>query len=389
MATQPMIPLAVPDLTGNEANYLQECIDSTFVSSVGPFVDRFEEALLEASGATHAVATSTGTAGLHLALTALGVGRDDLVILPSLTFIASANAISYCGATPWLMDVSSDSWNLDVNLLETSLRQATHRSGAEVIHTSSGRRVAAILPVYALGLPADMNRIMEIAHDWNLPVVADAAAALGSIYHGKKVGNVGADLTVFSFNGNKTVTTGGGGGVIGEREKLMKLIRHLSTTAREGDGYDHDRIGFNYRMTNVQAALGCAQLERLPQLLGAKREISRRYEEGFLSHSRLVNFPAPEGIQSACWFSGVYVPGLDYSSMGLLKNGLLEDGIAVRYFWKPVHLQTPYQTAPTTRQTVSESLWYQILTLPCSTNLSKEDQEHVISSVIKRMAEFE
>lgn len=378
-----MIPLAIPDLTGNEGKYLQECVDSTFVSSVGPFVDRFEKELAKATKAPFAVATASGTSGLHVALTALGVGRDDLVILPSLTFIASANAIAYCGATPWLLDVDPACWTLDANLLETQIKQETKRQGNTLIHTATGRRVAAILPVYTLGLPADMPRIVAVARTFGLPVVADAAAALGCDIGGKAVGALGADLTVFSFNGNKTVTTGGGGAVIGENPALLQRVRHLSTTARQGEGYDHDHIGFNYRMTNLQAAVGCAQLERLTHFLEAKRAIQKRYEAAFDSYDRLGNFPSPAGFNSACWFSGTVISEGDEDEMMSLFAGLRQDGIASRSFWKPIHLQKPYRQAPTTPQPVSESLWFRILVLPCSTGLTASDQAHVISSVQK------
>ncbi|MBF0161015.1 MAG: aminotransferase class I/II-fold pyridoxal phosphate-dependent enzyme [Magnetococcales bacterium] len=383
-----MIPLAVPDLTGNEGCYLQECIDSTFVSSVGPFVGRFETAVAQAAGAPHAVATASGTAGLHVALTALGVGRDDLVILPSLTFIASANAIAYCGATPWLLDVAAESWTLDADLLERVLQDQTIRQGEHLVHRESGRRLAAILPVYTLGLPAHMERIVAIARAYRLPVVADAAAALGSTAQGRAVADLGADLTVFSFNGNKTVTAGGGGAVVGTDAELMQLVRHLTTTARQGDNYDHDRIGFNYRLTNIQAAVGCAQLERLHAFVEAKRRIHARYAVAFQASPRLQPFPAPAGFASACWLSGTVVTGLEPAEMATLLDGLRQEGVGARSFWKPIHLQAPYRQAPRTAQPVSESLWFRIVTLPCSTGLTEHEQDSVIAAVKKRLADF-
>ncbi|MEO5340320.1 MAG: aminotransferase class I/II-fold pyridoxal phosphate-dependent enzyme [Magnetococcus sp. MYC-9] len=381
-----MIPLAVPDLTGNEGRYLQECIDSGFVSSVGPFVARFEAAVATAAGASHAVATASGTAGLHVALTALGVGRDDLVLLPSLTFIASANAIAYCGATPWLLDVAADSWTLDAARLANALRNETTRRGESTVHTASGRRVAAILPVYTLGLPAAMDQIVAVARAHQLPVVADAAAALGSAAYGRPVGALGADLTVFSFNGNKTVTSGGGGAVVGEDPALLQSVRHLSTTARRGENYEHDRIGFNYRMTNLQAAVGCAQLERLQGFVEAKRRIRARYDAAFLDHARLDPFPSPQGFESACWFSGAQVRELEPEGMESLLAGLRQRGVAARPFWKPVHRQAPYRQAPRGAQTVTDDLWFRILTLPCSTGLTEAEQAQVIEAVQQQLA---
>ena len=203
-----MIPLVVPNLNGREAEYLQQCIKTTFVSSIGPFVERFEGVVANATGVSQAVAVSSGTSGLHAALVAVGVGRDDLVVLPSFTFIASANAIAYCGASPWLFDVTEESWTLDPALLTKHFETETYQKNGRLIHKETGRRVAAVMPVYTFGMPADMDAIVKIANDYNLPVIADGAAALGATYKGRLSGNLGADLTIYSFNGNKTVTTG-------------------------------------------------------------------------------------------------------------------------------------------------------------------------------------
>jgi len=203
-----MIPLCVPNISGNEAKYLAECVSSTFVSTIGPFVARFETMVAEAAGTVGAVATSAGTTALHAALHAVGVRRDDLVICPSLTFIASANAISHAGATPWLFDVDPVSWTLDPQLLANELLNRTERRDGELFHTGTGRRVSAIVPVFTLGIPADMDPILATAREYGLKVVVDGAAALGAFYKGKPSGALGADLTMYSFNGNKTTTAG-------------------------------------------------------------------------------------------------------------------------------------------------------------------------------------
>jgi dTDP-4-amino-4,6-dideoxygalactose transaminase len=265
----------VPNLSGNEERYVVEAVRSGFVSSIGPFVGRFEAGLAAAAGGDEAVATCSGTTALHLALTTVGVGRDDLVIVPSLTFVATANAVHHCGAIPWLFDVDAASWTLDPRLLEATLAAETAIERGRCIHAASGRRVAAVLPVYTLGLPAAMREIGEIARRHRLAVVADAAAALGASYRGGPIGRL-ADLTAFSFNGNKTVTCGGGGALVGGDPELLRRARHLSTTARVGTEYEHDLPGFNYRMTNLEAAVGCAQLERLDALVAAKRAIDAR-----------------------------------------------------------------------------------------------------------------
>ena len=376
-----MIPLAVPHLAGNEARYLQECVDSNFVSSVGPFVERFEVLAAECSGASRAVAVSSGTAGLHAALLAVGVLPGDLVAVPSFTFIASANAVSHCGATPWLLDVTEGEWTLDPERLAEAFAGETRRDGDRLVHAASGRRVAAILPVHTLGAPADMNPILALARAYGVPVVADAAAALGSRYHGAPPGALGADLSVFSFNGNKTVTAGGGGAVVGTDAALCDRVRHLTTTGRSGDDYTHDVVAFNSRMTNLQAAVGCAQLERLDDLVAAKRRIAERYAEALRDAPGVALFPSAPWAESACWMSGVRVAGA-----GELARRLGERGIGARPFWKPIHLQPPYRDAPRTALPVSEAIWSEILTLPCSAGLATGDQETVIEALLGCLA---
>ncbi len=371
-----MIPLAAPHLAGNEARYLQECVDTNFVSSVGPFVDRFETLVAERAGAAHAVATNSGTAGLHAALLAAGVSRDELVVVPAFTFIATANAVSHCGAVPWLLDVTPTDWTLDPEQLARAFERETRRDGGSLVHAASGRRVAAVLPVHALGAPADMDPIVALARAQRVPVVADAAAALGSLYRGEPPGALGADLSVFSFNGNKTVTAGGGGAVVGADAALCDRVRHLTTTGRRGDDYTHDVVAFNSRMTNLQAAVGCAQLEQLDVLVAAKRRIAGRYDEALADAPGVSLFPRASWAQSACWMSGVRVGGVPE-----LVERLVERGIGARTFWKPIHLQPPYREAPREPLPVSEAIWAEILALPCSAGLTPEDQETVIEAL--------
>jgi perosamine synthetase len=375
-----MIPLAVPNLCGNEARYLQECIDTTFVSTVGEFVGRFETLVAAAVGSKGAVALSSGTCGLHMALRAVGVCRDDLVITPDFTFIASANAVAHCGAIPWLMDVDVDSWSLDAELLAKSLRTETEQRASGLFHRPSGRRVAAILPVYALGCPADMDSIVALAAEFGLPVVADAAAALGATYKGRPPGVMGANLSVFSFNGNKTVTAGGGGIVAGDDPALVAKVKHLSTTARKGEDYAHDEIGFNYRMTNLQAAVGVAQMEMLDQLVAAKHRIRASYDAAFQDLPGIRLFPDPEWAESACWFSGVVFDSPKPGLLEVTRRKLRHARIDARPFWQPMHRQLPFAYAPRALTGVSEFLKDAILTLPCSTGLSEIDQETVIQA---------
>ena len=376
-----MIPLAVPNLTGNERKYLNKCIDTTFVSSVGEFVNRIEEMTAKLCGAKYGVATSSGTTGLHLALTGCGVKRDELVIIPTFTFIATANAVAHCGAVPWLLDISADSWNLDISQLEKELKENTVWEDEIVVHKKTGRRIAAIMPVYTLGNVPDMDKINKIARDFRLPVIADAAASIGAEYKSKKIGEL-ADLTVISFNGNKTVTAGGGGMIVGNDEKLMKKLKHLSTTARVTAEYDHDMVGFNYRMTNVQAAIGCAQLERAEENKKKKRAIRKFYNKAFADVERVSLFPIPDEVESGCWFSGIVLNQGNLQEVRRICQGLRESGIEARSFWKPVHLQKPYCNALQAGSLkVSSGLWEKILTLPCSTNITEKELKYVAATV--------
>lgn len=234
------------------------------------------------------------------------------------------------------------------------------------------------MPVHTLGLPADMDPLLEIASRYGLPVVADAAAALGARDRGRPVGALGAHLSVLSFNGNKTVTAGGGGAVIGDDPALVAQVRHLTTTARAGAGYDHDRVGFNYRMTNLQAAVGCAQLERLDALVAAKRRIAAAYDAAFADLPGLAPFPAPERAESACWFSGGL---LSSRTADELVPGLREAGVDARSFWKPIHLQAPFAACPHEPTPISDRVWRAVLTLPCSTGLDEGDQARVVAAV--------
>ncbi len=374
-----MIPLSIPNLSGNEARYLQECIDSGFVSSIGPFVDQLEEMVAKATGAAGAVAVSSGTTGLHAALAAIGVGQGDLVILPTYTFIASANAISHCGAVPWLFDIDADSWTLDAGQLSTRLRVDTERRDGLVLHKPSGRRVSAIMPVYSFGLPADMDKIIETAEAFGLPVIADAAAAIGATYKGRPVGDIGATLTVYSFNGNKTITAGGGGAISSRDIKLLDTVRHLSTTARIGPDYTHDRVGFNYRMTNLQAAVGCAQMERFKTLVEIKQNIRKTYDSGLKAHPNLAPFPEPTWAESACWISGAVAD--TNATAEAARARLVDVGFMAQAFWKPMHLQRPYADCPTTSCISANDLWYRVLPLPNSTSLSPVDQERIIDAL--------
>lgn len=377
-----MISLAMPNLTGNEKKYLNNCIDSTYVSSVGPYVNDFEKMVAAATGSSYTVATSSGTTGIHAALTAVGVGHGDLVIIPTFTFIASANAVRYCGADPWLMDINIYDWCLSPEMVRNEIEEhCERRANGQLYHRDGNQRVAALMPVYTLGNIPYMKGFKMIADDYKLPLIVDAACAIGATYEGEDFGNL-ADLSVLSFNGNKTITCGGGGAVVGNNEELMARVRHLTTTARVWPDYDFDEVGFNYRMTNIQAAVGVAQMERLQSFINIKRYVRNYYKrelDELRSHG-ISFFPTTEG--SSCWFSGIVMP--EEESLSTVKKiiaALKEENIEAKSFWKPVHLQKPYMGCPKSNVSMAESLWQRIITLPCSTNITEYELLKVVTVV--------
>lgn len=376
-----MIALAMPNLTGNEKKYLDNCIETTYVSSVGEYVSRFEEMVAEATGSSSAVATSSGTAGIHAALTAVGVKHGNLVIVPSFTFIASANAVRHCGADPWLMDINPSTWCLDPELVEAEIEQKCTIADKELIHKDSGKRVAALMPVYTLGNVPNMVKFRKIADKYNIPLVVDAACAIGAEFEDHPIGTL-ADLSVLSFNGNKTITCGGGGAVIGCNDEMIEHVRHLTTTARVWPDYDFDEVGFNYRMTNIQAAVGCAQMERLESFIMTKKFVRMYYEAqlGNIIDKNITFFPTTKG--SSCWFSGIVQPeGSSLAEIRRICALLKERGIEARPFWKPVHLQKPYEACLKSDVDVAEGLWQRIITLPCSTNIEEDELWKVVRAI--------
>lgn len=376
-----LIPLAEPNLSGNEARYLAQCVATNFVSSVGPFVTRFEAMVAEAAGCAGAVATSSGTAALHASLVALGVNPGDIVVVPALTFVATANAIAYCHARPLFLDVAADSWTLDPAQLRQFLRESCEKRQGVLTHRESGARVAAVIAVHTLGHPADMEPIETLCAEAGLALLADAAAALGASYRDRPAAARGT-LAAISFNGNKTVTCGGGGAVVSNDLDLLKAVRHLTTTARVGADYDHDRVGFNYRMTNLEAAVGCAQLERLGEFAARKRAIAERYDQALAGMAGIRPFPRAPWARSACWFGG-FVAGQECAFPGgEIIDRLADRGIGARRFWKPMHLQAPFAQCPRGPLPVTERVWERIVTLPSSTGLTQAQQDAVIGAVM-------
>ena len=299
------IPLHAPRFDGNEKKYVLDTIDSTFVSSVGEYVGRFEEMVAEITGAKHAVAIVNGTCAIHLALQIVGVGRDEEVLTQPLTFVATANAVAHAGATPHFVDVDLDTMGMSPQKLAERLAEIAEVRGGECFNKQTGKRIAACLPMHTFGFPLRIDEVIEICDKYKITVVEDSAESLGSFYKGKHTGKFGI-LGTFSFNGNKTVTCGGGGAIITDDAELAKRAKHLSTTAKLAHSweYAHDAVAYNYRLTNLSAALGCAQLEQLGKFIENKRETANLYRD-FFAETDVKYVNGIENAEPNFWLSTI------------------------------------------------------------------------------------
>ena len=374
------IPLSIPLLAGNASLYLQECIETNFVSSVGPFVSRFEKEFAAFVGLPHAVACANGTAALHVALKVAGISPGDDVLVSDFTFIATVNPISYLGGRPILVDADLATWNMDPRLVEEELERRAH---------SGARMPKAILVAHVLGLPADIAPILETCAKHGVTLIEDAAEALGASYvsgplAGRQVGTLGL-LGCFSFNGNKIITSGGGGMIITADQVLENRAKHLTTQARlPGPEYFHDEIGFNYRLTNLNAALGVSQLENLGGFIEKKRAIAHRYDEAFVGVPGLSVPPRPKWAGPTMWLYSVLVdPEIAGINRRELHKKFMDLGIETRPVWAPSHLMPFYKDVPRLGGTVGERLFEQGLSLPCSVSLTLNQQDRVIETLIK------
>ena len=296
------VALHEPSFQGNEWLYLKECLDSTYVSSVGKFVDRFEDELAKCTGAKYAISVVNGTAALQIALKLAGVQPGDEVLIPALTFVATANAVSYCDAIPHFADSEERTLGIDSSKLREYLEGNSSQHSGQCINNFTGCVIRALVPMHTFGHPSDIEGLLSIARDFNLVLVEDAAESLGSFYNGQHTGTFGL-FGALSFNGNKTITTGGGGAILTNSESLARHAKHLTTTAKLPHAWEfrHDEIGYNYRMPNINAALGCAQLEQLPAKLAAKRELFSRYHAAFAGIKGVTLFKEPQNCQSNYW----------------------------------------------------------------------------------------
>ncbi len=300
------VPLSVPKFIGNEKKYLEECIDTTFVSSVGKFVDRFEEEMARYTGAKKAVVCVSGTNALHMSLLLVGVERDDEVLTQALTFVATCNALSYIGAHPVFIDVDRETMGLSPGAVRTWLEKNAELRNGVCYNKSTGRRVKACVPIHTFGHPVKLDELVDVCQEWHIELVEDAAESIGSFYKGRHTGTFGK-VGAISFNGNKTITTGGGGMLLFQDEELGAYAKHLTTQAKIPHRWEfrHDHIGYNYRMPNINAALGCAQLENLERYVQNKRETAGRYKEFFASIPDVTFFTEPKDCHSNYWLNVV------------------------------------------------------------------------------------
>ena len=359
-----------PTFSGNEWRYLKECLDSTFVSSVGKFVDRFESDLAAFTGAKHAVAVVNGTAALHIALKLAGVNSGDEVLIPALTFVATANAVTYCGATPHIVDSEENTLGVHAVKLRDYLVHHTEQRAGQCINRSTGRVIRALVPMHTFGHPVDLDGVMAVAHDYNLALLEDAAESLGSYYHGRHTGTYGL-MGTLSFNGNKTITTGGGGAILTNDAELARHAKHLTTTAKLPHAweYRHDKIGYNYRMPNINAALGCAQLEKLPAMLATKRELFQRYQAAFSNVAGVRLMAEPAQCQSNYWLQTLLLDSNYADLRDILLQATNDVGIMTRPAWILMHELASFRECPRMDLAGAQSLVQRLINIPSSSSL--------------------
>jgi perosamine synthetase len=378
------IPLSTPAIQGNEWKYVKDCLDTGWVSSAGAYVGRFEQMIAQKVGSPSAVATSSGTSALHVALLVSGVQPDDEVLVSTLTFIAPVNAIRYACAWPVLIDAEPNFWQLDPRKLMDFVKEKCEFSHGELRNGRTGRRVKAILPVHILGHPADMDPIVSLARKFGLVVIEDASECLGAKYRGRTVGTLG-DIACFSFNGNKIITTGGGGAIVTSNSEWAARAKYLSTQAKDDPvEFVHREIGYNYRLTNIQAAMGCAQMEKLNEYINKKRKIASRYEIGLKGVPGISPMPQAGWAESIFWLYTILV---DEGRYGMSARDLIQElgarGIETRPLWQPMHRSPAHCHAEASSCETADWIHARAVSLPCSVGLTESDQDYVIASVVR------
>lgn len=365
------VALHEPSFDGNEWLYLKECLDSNYVSSVGKFVDEFELLLASYTGAKYAISVVNGTAALQIALKLAGVKSGEEVLLPALTFVATANAISYLGAIPHFVDSEESTLGINIVKLREYLRANTEKQSGFCINKSTKRVIRALVPMHTFGHPSDLEQLLSIARDFNLVLVEDAAESLGSFYKGQHTGTFGL-LGTLSFNGNKTITTGGGGAILTSDQALARRAKHLTTTAKISHKWEfgHDEIGYNYRMPNINAALGCAQMEKLPEKISSKRELFKKYQERFKFISGVLIFEEPSNCHSNYWLQTLLLEDDDLTLRDSVLEAINNEGYTARPAWKLMSTLAPYRNSPAMSLESANSLYRRAINIPSSPILS-------------------
>ena len=364
------VALHEPVFEGNEWAYVKECIDTGWVSSTGAYVDRFEADLAAYTGVRRAVAVVNGTAALHMALQLAGVERGDEVLVPALTFVATANAVAYCGAEPHFVDSEERTLGLDAHKLGDYLKKIAVVRGEECQNRMTGRTIRAVVPMHTFGHPVDLDALTAVCEQFSLVMIEDAAESLGSFYKGRHTGQWGRMATL-SFNGNKTITTGGGGALLTDDDALADRAKHLTTTGKRPHpwAYEHDAVAYNYRLPNLNAALGCAQLEQLDKFLAQKRQLAARYQNAFADIDGVRFVTEPSFAQSNYWLNALLLDE-DYAEE---RDQLLvvsnDQGIMTRPVWKLMSSLSMYQACPRMDLTVAESIERRLVNIPSSASL--------------------
>ena len=369
-----LVALHEPCFNGNEWAYVKDCIDSSWVSYVGQYVDRFETMIADFTGVKKAVAVVNGTAALQIALQLAGVEPGDEVLVPALTFIATANAVVHCRAIPHFADSEEKTLGLDPFKLEDYLKDACRVGPDGSFNRRTGRRIKAIIPMHAFGHPVDLDSLADLCRKFKLEMIEDAAESLGSFYKGRHTGNWGK-LSILSFNGNKTITTGGGGAILTHDESLAKQAKHLTSTAKVPHRweYRHDHIGYNYRLPNLNAALGCAQMEQLSGFLEKKRELAAKYHRAFQNVSGIQFFNEPPDCKSNYWLNVLLLQEASIQTRNELLDRLNEAGLMARPAWTLLHKLEMFQNCPRMDLSGAEDLEARLINIPSSSFLGEKN----------------
>ena len=367
------IPLHEPNFSGNENKYVSECVNTGWVSSVGKFVDSFEKNLAEYTGVKRAVAVVNGTSALHISLISVGVKANDEILIPALTFIATANAVTYCNAIPHFVDSADDTLGIDPIKLESYLREISEIRNGFCYNKLTDRRISAVVPMHTFGHPVDMEKLIEVAEKYNLVIVEDCAESIGSFYKNIHTGNFGK-VAAISFNGNKTITTGGGGAVLTNDEELGKFIKHITTQAKIPHRWEfsHDYIGYNYRMPNINAALGCAQLEQLNSFIEKKRKLAVKYKNLFQTIEGIKFFEEPKFAKSNYWLNAIILEKKYQHFRDELLSELNDNNIMSRPIWNLMYKMKMYENCPRMNCETAEEINRRLINIPSSAKLAED-----------------